>query len=249
LLAVFIVFSAGLFGESPTTGTATSRLPIPSIPGKVFDLAWVGKILRVTDPQIAPDGKSLIAVVAHPDYEEDIYASDLVLVDIATGKTRFITHDRKHVSFPRWSPSGDRIAFLVEDTDKHNQIFVLDMSGGESEQLTKSATSIQQFAWKPDGAAIAFAAVDAPPKRNGADKFDDAFEVGDGSFLDKDHALPTHLWMIPVAGGEARRLTSGAWSLPVAFPPGPPASPIAFTPDGSKIVYVRLENTYSGDRR
>src|SRR5579863_4392958 len=174
LLAVFIVFNMGLFSESPPTATATSRLPIPTVPGKVFDLAWVGKILRITDPKFSPDGKSLAVVVAHPDYDEDIYASDLVLVDTATGKTRYLTHDRKHVSFPRWSPSGDRLAFMVEDTDKHNQIFVLDMSGGESQQLTKSTTSIQQFAWKPDGTAIAFAAADAVPKKTGADKFDDA---------------------------------------------------------------------------
>ncbi len=72
--------------------------------------------------------------------------------------------------------------------------------------------------------------------------------MGDGSFLDKEKALPSHLWMVPVAGGEAKRLTSGTWTLPVAFPPGPPASPIAFTPDGGKLIYVRLENTYSGDR-
>src|ERR1700739_4865636 len=249
LLAVFIVFNAGMFGESPPTATATSRLPIPATPGKVFDLAWVGKILRISDPRIAPDGKSLAVVVAHPDYDEDIYASDLVLVDTASGKTRNLTHDRKHVSFPRWSPQGDRIAFLVEDAEKHNQIFVLDMAGGESQQVTRSQTSIQQFAWKPDGTAIAFAAADAPAKKTGADKFDDAFEVGDGSFLDHEKGLPTPLWLIPATGGEARRLTSGDWSLPVAFPPGPPASPIAFTPDGNKLVYVRLENTYSGDRR
>jgi dipeptidyl aminopeptidase/acylaminoacyl peptidase len=108
---------------------------------------------------------------------------------------------------------------------------------------------VQQFAWKPDGTAFAFVAIDEEPKKKGADKFDDAFEVGDNSFLDRDKALPTHLWMIPADGGDPKRLTSGAWSLPVAFPPGPPASPIAFTPDGKKLIYVRLENTYSGDRR
>ena len=102
------------------------------------------------------------------------------------------------------------------------------MAGGESQQVTKCSTSIQQFAWKPDGSAIAFAAADPAPKKTGADKFDDAFEVGDGSFLDKEKALPTHLWLIPATGGEAKRLTSGSWTLPVAVPPGPPASPIAF---------------------
>ena len=248
-MSFVLVYSAAMFGESPPTATSKSRVPIPATPGKVFDLAWVGKILRVGDPRLSPDGKSLVVVVGRPDYDEGIYSSDLVLVDTASGKTRYLTHDRKTATFPRWSPSGERIAFLVADADKHNQIFVLDMAGGESQQITKSQTSIQQFAWKPDGSAIAFAAADAPPKKNGADKYDDAFEVGDGSFLDKEKTLPTHLWLVPANGGEAKRLTSGDWTLPVAFPPGPPASPIAFTPDGSKLIYVRVENTYSGDRR
>jgi dipeptidyl aminopeptidase/acylaminoacyl peptidase len=234
--------------HSPTPASP-ARLPIPATPGKTFDLAWLGKMVRVTDPQIAPDGKSLVAVVTRLDYESDLNVAELALVDMASGKTRFLTRGRKMASFPRWSPSGDRIAFLAADGEKHNQIFVMDMAGGDPIQLTKSPTSIQQFAWKPDGSALAFVAIDEAPKKTGADQFDDAFEVGDGSFLDKEKALPTHLWMVPAEGGEAKRLTSGTWSLPVAFPPGPPASPIAFTPDGAKLVYVRLENTYSGDRR
>ena len=249
VVALCFAFQAGLFAESPPTAPGTARLPIPKTPGKTFDLAWIGKIDRLTDVEIAPDGKSLVVVVSHPNYDDDINDSELAQVDIASGKTHFLTHDRKTASFPRWSPSGDRLAFLAHDDKKHNQIFVLDMSGGEAQQVTSSPTSIQQFAWKPDGAALAYAAVDDEPKKTGADRFDDAFHVGDGSFLDKDEALPTHLWLVPASGGKANRLTSGAWSLPVAFPPGPPASPIEFTPDGSKLIYVRLENTYSGDRR
>jgi dipeptidyl aminopeptidase/acylaminoacyl peptidase len=253
--AVFtpLVFATVSYCQTPapaaSTASAPARLPIPATPGKTFDLAWVGKMVRVSDPQIAPDGKSLVAVVTRPDYEKDLNVAELALVDIASGKTRFLTHERKTASFPRWSQTGDRIAFLAADGDKHNQIFVMEMAGGEPLQVTKSPTSIQQFAWKPDGSALAFVAIDEAPKKTGADQFDDAFEVGNQSFLDKEKALPTHLWIVPAAGGEAKRLTSGTWTLPVAFPPGPPASPIAFTPDGSKIIYVRLENTYSGDRR
>jgi dipeptidyl aminopeptidase/acylaminoacyl peptidase len=253
--AVFVplIIAAAACGQSPaptaSPAATPARLPIPATPGKTFDLAWVGKIVRVSDPQIAPDGKSLVAVVTHSDYENDLNVAELALVDVASGKTRSLTHARKTASFPRWSPSGDRIAFLAADGDKHNQIFVMEMAGGDPLQVTKSPTSIQQFAWKPDGSALAFAAIDEGPKKTGADQFDDAFEVGDESFLDKEKALPTHLWIVPATGGEAKRLTQGTWTLPVAFPPGPPASPIAFTPDGSKIIYVRLENTYSGDRR
>jgi dipeptidyl aminopeptidase/acylaminoacyl peptidase len=234
----------------PTTASdsATARLPITGTPGATFDLAWVGKIVRVSDPQISPDGKSLVTVVTKPDYANDLNLSELSLVDIASGKTRLLTHGRKTASFPRWSPRGDRLAFLAADGDKHTQIFVLEMAGGDALQVTKSPTSIQQFAWKPDGSALAYAAADEAKKKTGAEQFDDAFEVGDNSYLDREKALPIHLWLVPAAGGEAKRLTSGSWSLPATFPPGPPASPIAFTADGAKLVYVRVENTYSGDR-
>ncbi len=234
-----------------------ARLPIPTTPGKTFDLAWVGKIVRVSDPQFSPDGKALVAVVTRPDYENDLNLSELALIDLATGKLRALTHDRKTAGFPRWSPLGDRLAFLAADADKHNQIFLLDMAGGDALQLTHHPTSIQQFAWRPDGQALAFAAIDEAPKLTGAAKFDDAFEVGDNDFLVKEKSLPTHLWLVPVPSDgdtapskpDPKRLTSGSWTLPVAFPPGPPASPIAFTADGTKLIYVRLENTYSGDRR
>ena len=235
--------------QTPAQPPVPSRVPIPATPGKQFDLAWVGKIVRVSDPQIAPDGKSLVAVVIRPDYEEDLNVAEIAQVDTATGKTRYLTHGRKSASFPRWSPSGDRLAFLAQDSEKHNQIFVIEMAGGDALQVTHSPTSIQQFAWRPDGSVFAYVAVDEAPKKTGADKFDDAFEVGDNDFLVKEKALPAHLWQVSSAGGDAKRLTSGSWSLPVAFPPGPPASPIGFTPDGAKLAYVRLENTYSGDRR
>ncbi len=225
------------------------RLPIPATPGSVFDLAWIGKLVRISDPQIAPNGRSLVAVVTHSDYENDLNVAELAQVDLTSGATRLLAQDRKTVAFPRWSPTGDRIAYLAADEDKRNQIFLLEPNDGRISQLTKSPTSIQQFAWRPDGGALAYAAIDEAPKRTGAERFDDAFEVGDGSFLDKEKPLPTHLWLVSASGGDARRLTSGAWSLPVAFPPGPPASPIAFTPDGAKLIYVRLESTYSGDRR
>jgi dipeptidyl aminopeptidase/acylaminoacyl peptidase len=243
----------GVSSTTPAAAAIRPRMPISATPGSTFDLAWVGKIVQVSDPQFAADGKSLAAVVTRSDYEEDLNLAELAVFDIATGKERDLTHDRKSVSFPRWSPTGNRLAFLAQDGEKHNQIFLLDMTGGDARQLTHHPTSIQQFTWRPDGSALAFAAVDESPKKTGADRFDDAFEVGDNDFLVKEKALPTHLWLVPVTDaadskGNAKRLTSGSWSLPVAFPPGPPASPIGFTPDGKHLVYVRLENTYSGDR-
>ena len=87
--------------STTSPNSASARVPIPDTPGKTFDLAWVGKMVRVSDPQIAPDGKSLVTVVTRPDYEHDLNLAELALVDIASGKTRFLTHGRKTASLPR----------------------------------------------------------------------------------------------------------------------------------------------------
>ena len=128
--------------DVPAAAAVRPRLPIGETPGPTFDLAWLGKIIRVSDPQFAPNGKTLAAVVIRSDYEEDVNVAELAAIDIATGKERYLTHDRKSVSFPRWSPSGNRVAFLSQDGDKHNQIFILDMAGGDALQLTHHPTSI-----------------------------------------------------------------------------------------------------------
>ena len=105
-----------------------------------FDIAHLDKIRRVADPQISPDGKSIVIVVSRPNYAEDRYDADLVLVDVPDGRQRTLTHDRRAVSSPRWSPSGDRLAFLATGANAKPQIFVMPMLGGDAVQITKSTT-------------------------------------------------------------------------------------------------------------
>ena len=220
-----------------------------SLAAATFQVADVGKIVKVSDPQISPDGKSIVIVVSRPNYQLDVNETQLVLVDIVSHRQRVLTRDRKGISYPRWSPSGEQLAFLANDVNNKPQIFLMPMNGGDSEQLTKIPTGVQQFAWKPDGSAIAFAASDEAAKREGEAKFDDAFAVGDNDFLVNSKPLPTHLWLVAVSGGEAKRLTSGIWTLPISHPPSSPASPIAWSPDGKSIAFVKVANAIFGRRR
>jgi dipeptidyl aminopeptidase/acylaminoacyl peptidase len=220
---------------------------LPAAAATRFAIDDLVKVVRVTDPQISPDGKSIVAVVSRPNLKTDKYEPELVLVDIATHAQRVLTHDRVVAGFPRWSPSGDRIAYIALDSDKTAQIYILPMNGGDSFQLTHAAGAVSQLAWKPDGSAIAFAALDELPKREGEAKFLDAFEVGANDSLVDGPSPSSHLWLIPAAGGDAKRLTSGSWSLPVIFPPGPPASPINWSPDGKTIAFVKAVSPLSGD--
>jgi dipeptidyl aminopeptidase/acylaminoacyl peptidase len=132
---------------------------------RVFTPDDLPKIVRVGDPQISPDGKTIAMVVGRANLKDDRWDSELDLVDVATKDIRAVTHGRMGVGSPRWSATGDRLAFLAADADKKGQIFVLPMSGGDAEQLTHSKTSVSGYAWRPDGAEIAYAAADEEPEK------------------------------------------------------------------------------------
>lgn len=217
---------------------------------KRFELDDLARIVRLSSPRISPDGASVAVVVTRADVEKNKWISELELVDVATGARRPLTRDRKGVSHPRWSPSGDRLAFLAPDgagKDARPQIWVLPMAGGEALKATGAPSGVQHFAWRPDGKAFAYAAEDERPDKKEIEKGHDLFEVGNDNLFVTEPPMPVHVWLVPADGGEAKRLTSGAWSLPAALPPSSPSSPLSWSPDGKQIAFVRVETPHSGD--
>ena len=97
-----------------------------SVYGRTVEVDDLMRLVTISDPQISPDGKSIAAVVARPNVAEDRYDEEIVLVDIASGTQRTLTYERKGVNAPRWSPSGDRLAFLADSDDKP-QIFIMNV--------------------------------------------------------------------------------------------------------------------------
>jgi dipeptidyl aminopeptidase/acylaminoacyl peptidase len=202
---------------------------------QTFGIEHYAKIARVTDPHMAPDGRSVVLVVARPNYQDDKWDSELVQIDLATHRARELTHQRQSARFPRWSPSGDKLAFLA-DSAGQSQIFVLETDGGEANQITHAPTGVQAFAWKPNGSAFAYMSRDEAPKR---EKFDDSFEVEANDYLMQAGTQPVHLWTIASAGGEARRLTSGHWSVS--------GNSLAWTPAGDRIAFVSQPSSGTRD--
>jgi dipeptidyl aminopeptidase/acylaminoacyl peptidase len=211
----------------------------------VRDLA---RQVRLSDPQLSPDGRTIAVVETRADLDSDEFRSEIELVDVASGKVRPLTRERHHAGSPRWSPTGAALGFVAPDADKNGQLFVLPLSGGDALQLTRGKDGVSQFAWSPDGASIAYAVVDPKPELKGEDKYRTAFKVGNDDFTISEAVRPTHLWLVPAQGGEAKRLTSGSWSLPSSLPPGPPSSPIVWSKDGRSILIVRQETPSTGDQ-
>jgi dipeptidyl aminopeptidase/acylaminoacyl peptidase len=211
-------------------------------------LEKMGQIVRLSDPQISPDSKSIAALVSRANFEENRYDAQLMLIDVASKAQRTLVRDRRGISSPRWSPDGKRLAFLAA-LEGRSQVFALPMDGGgEAVQLTAAPKAVQQFAWSPDGSRIAYVTEDEASKVTGPERHNKAFEVGHNDFLVTTAQLPSHLWMTPADGvGRAKRLTSGSWTLPKSMPPSSPSSPVNWSPDGKSILFVKVATPYTGD--
>jgi len=240
LQALLLALLAAAFFTAPPVSAQSRHIELNDLP----------KIVSVSDPQISPDGKSVVVVVSRPNLELDRGIRELVQVDIATGTQHPLTYERKTAGSPRWSHNGDRIAFVANDgtgKDAKPQIFVMSMSGGEARKVTDAPNGVEQFAWRPNGQDIAYVTSDEPENKKEIEKHNDAFEVGDNDYLTTEAPTPSHIWLISAEGGKAKRLTSGSWSLPKSAPPSPPASPISWSPDGKSLLYTRQEHPHQGD--
>lgn len=216
-----------------------------------FGLPDLAKLTGLSDPQFSPDGKSIVLVRSTPDYAEDRYETSLVLVTAANGQQRLLAEHRLGLTQPRWSPNGQQLAFLVKTgagKDATPQLFVQALPAGEPRQVSHAPKGVQHYAWRPDGEALAYVTADEPTNLAGPpDKGYDAFEVGNNDLFITTAPTSSHLWLVPVAGGEARRLTAGAWSLPVTIPPGAPSSPLSWSPDGKSLTFIQVPTPHSGN--
>ncbi|MBV8688494.1 MAG: S9 family peptidase, partial [Candidatus Eremiobacteraeota bacterium] len=213
---------------------------------RAFDFSDARRIVTFSDPQISPNGKQIVYVRHRTDFGADRYPGDLIVLNIQNRNARRLTYNRRGVSSPRWSPQGDRVAFIAETgKESQSQIFVMPMNGGDALQLTHAPQGVERFAWSPDGKRIAFVTQDENPAKGAIEHHLDAFEVGDNDYLRTEASVPSHLWIIASAGGMAKRLTRGNFSLSTVDPDV--GSELSWSADGRYIAFNRLPNAIYGD--
>ena len=194
----------------------------------------------VSNPEISPDGSQIIYTRGRVDKINDRRASEVWIMDADGGRKRRLTEG----SSPKWSPSGDRIAFTDDGEPEGTQIFVRWMDDeGARTQITHLENSPGNVQWSPDGRHIAFTmSVDSDnpwpislPGRPEDAKWTEAPKVVDRlqyrrdrrGYIDEGYS---HLFVVPADGGTARRLTDGDWNH----------NGVAWTPDGEEILFTSL---------
>lgn len=219
--------------------TASLATP-PEAANKIFQGQDLFGLQYATDPQIRPDGKAVAYARRSFDIMTDRGRSSIWLIDTESGsQTPLVAGNGSHNS-PRWSPKGDRLAYVSSAEDGRPQLFVRWIQSGQTAKLAELLDAPDSLTWSPDGKWIAFTMFasdskdplgEAPPKPENAqwapplEVITDITYRADGAgYLKPGY---THVYVVAADGGAPRQLTFGAFNE---------SGPLSWSPDGSYLV-------------
>ena len=193
------------------------------------------------DPQISPDGSQIAYVRRTNDIMTDRAVSSIWLIDVASGdETPLVTGAGSHVS-PRWSPDGDRLAYISTESGGGPELHVRWMDSGESANITALAEGPRGIAWSPDGSKIAYTArvpgkgltLGKPPAKPEGAEWGKPLQVIDRLVYRRDggsYVKPgtAQLFVVSATGGAPRQLTFGEYSN---------GGSVEWSPDSSKLYF------------
>jgi dipeptidyl aminopeptidase/acylaminoacyl peptidase len=229
---LFSIFAAlVLAGNASVAASPEARLTSTDL----FDLQYV------RDVEISPDGERIVYVRTNHDIMTDRAISNLWAIDAGGGNHRPLVSGRASASSPKFSPDGQRLAYVAADEHGKAQLFVRWMDTGDTAVVTQLVESPSSLAWSDDGGMLAFtmhvpaakpSLAEAPRKPEGAEWAPDPVVIDsvvyrfDGrGYLDPGFS---HVFVVPAEGGAARQLTSGDFNH---------NGPLDWMPDGAGIVF------------
>ncbi|MCH2177666.1 MAG: S9 family peptidase [Mariniblastus sp.] len=231
--AVFLSFAGA--------GTLNGQLPDREVQEKLEKLQLLDlfEIEFASDPQISPDGKTIVYVRNRFDIMKDSRRTALWTID-SSGRHLPLFSGKFNYSSPRWSPEGDRIAF-VSNENGSNQIHCYWIAERRKSQLTNVNQSPSSLTWSRNGKLICFSMsvpskpqpfAAMPVKPSGAEWAAPPAVITRMNYR-RDGAgyLPeafNHLFVIDSEGGSSRQLTHGEFHHP---------GPYAWVGDDSAIIF------------
>jgi dipeptidyl aminopeptidase/acylaminoacyl peptidase len=207
------------------------------------------KVRRVSDPQVSPKGDLVAFTITDMDPTANRGTTQIYLVPLAGGEIRQLTNDEHSSASPRWSPDGEKLAF-ISARDGEDQIWTIDVSSGALMKITHLVNGAGgDPVWSSDGNWIAFTSDVYPDCKDDACNNRMASQraqtkvhphVSDRLLFRhwkswKD-GMRSHIFVAPVQGGAARDLTPGDYDAPPFSLGG--MTDYAFSPDSKELAFA-----------
>lgn len=218
-------------------------LPLPAAAARPMTIQDLLGAVRVTDPQVSPDGKRVAFVRTTTDVATGKRNADIWIVsaDRSTAPRLLIGGDKSE-NTPRWDPDGSHLAF-ISTRDGAAQIYIANTDGGDIRQFTTIADGVQPpIAVSPDRTMIAFVA----DVKQGPETPATVHRLTRLLYRHWDEwreNVRHHVFVASLAGGAPRDLTPGDFDSP---PTQAEDAAITFTPDSTALVFV--SNREGADR-
>ena len=172
-------------------------------------LVDVLNVPQVRDPQLSPDGRQILYVLAESNWKANKRVSHIWKINADGSGLMELTTGPDGEADPRWSPDGKTIAFVAKRAEAEvNQIYLLSNGGGEARALTNHATAVSNITWSPDGSLIYFRAPDPKTEQQKARE-----KLKDDVFMFDEDYQQQHLWNISVSSRAEHRITDGNYSV------------------------------------
>ena len=213
-----------------------------------FTIDELLKVRRVGDSQVSPKGDLVAFTITDMSVTANKGTTQIYVVPLGAGEVRQLTNDEHSSASPRWSPDGEKLAF-ISARDGEDQIWTIDVSSGALKKITSLSTGAGDPVWSPDGNWLAFASdvypeclSDACNQKRAEEKAQSKVKVHVATRLLYRHwkswkdGTRSHVFVVSVNGGEARDLTPGDYDAPPFSLGGP--TDYAFSPDSKELAFV-----------
>ena len=215
---------------------------------KPFDVQALLKIARISEPQLAPDGKTVAFTVQTVDVDQNTKPKQIYVVASNGGTPRQITTQGADNERPQWSPDSKRIAF-ISDRGGSSQVWIMNADGSDARTITNLATEAGGVLFSPDGKKLVFTSnvyPDCPDdacnkSRLEAEKSSKVKARSYTTLLFRhwtewQSKRRSHLMTVDVEGGPVKDLTPGDRDVPPFSLGGP--DDYAISPDSKEVCYA-----------
>ncbi len=208
------------------------------------------KLGRVSDPQLSPDGKSVVYNVRTFDVAANKGQGDIYIIASGGGLAMKLAADpAQDENQARWRPDGKKVGFMSADKNGDNQLFEINPDGTSRMQVTSVAGGISSFGYASPMNYIWYAA-DVKLDKKPSEIYPDLPKTENARIIDglmyrhwnawHDYAY-SHVFVASYSDGKLNGPATdimGTERFDCPTQPFGGDDDIAFTPDGKSIAYT-----------